>query len=147
MSRKCGGSQSGKLPATFNSVQARSAKFVSPEIFLGEPLDEREIDRLLAAVSLADTEVLIYTSGTTGPPKGAMVSHANVLTLLDASSQIRETFASDLSLNFLPMAHAAERIFGFFARIDSGVGTAYARSMGSVLEDLGEVLGVRRHTA
>src|SRR5262249_5540019 len=37
---------------------------------------------------------------------------------------------------FLPMAHAAERIFGFFGRLDTGIATAYARSMGTVLEDV-----------
>ena len=31
------------------------------------------------AVSPGDLATLVYTSGTTGPPKGAMVSHANIM--------------------------------------------------------------------
>jgi long-chain acyl-CoA synthetase len=115
-------------------------RVTSPAILGGEPLDDREIDRRFAAITPDTTAVLVYTSGTTGPPKGAMVSHANVLSLLHATSRVMSALStSDLSLNFLPMAHAAERIFGFFARIDTGVPTAYARSMGSVLADVADV--------
>jgi long-chain acyl-CoA synthetase len=113
-------------------------RVVSPDTLDGEPMDEDEVERRLAAVAPGDTAILVYTSGTTGPPKGAMISHENILALLHASSTMTEIYESDLSLNFLPMAHAAERIFGFFGRIDTGITTAYARSMGSVLEDLSD---------
>ena len=118
---------------------ARDPRIVSPEAFVGEPLSEADVDRNLAAIDPNDTAILVYTSGTTGPPKGAMISHANILSLLAAQTTISELYESDLSLNFLPMAHAAERIFGFFARIDTGVPTAYARSMATVLEDVADV--------
>jgi long-chain acyl-CoA synthetase len=117
----------------------KDARVVSPEVLAGEAMEEAEIERRLSAVKPDETAILIYTSGTTGPPKGAMIAHENVLDLLHASADMLEAFESDLSLNFLPMAHAAERIFGFYARIDNGVATAYARSMGTVLEDLADV--------
>jgi long-chain acyl-CoA synthetase len=125
--------------ALAQSMASRDPRVVSPAVLEGAPLAEDEVERRLAAVSPDDTAILIYTSGTTGPPKGAMIAHRNIVALLAASSGLTEAFQSDLSLNFLPMAHAAERIFGFFARIDTGVATAYARTMGSVLEDLGDV--------
>jgi long-chain acyl-CoA synthetase len=119
---------------------ATDPRVVSPDLFEGEPLDEREIDRRLAAISPENTAVLVYTSGTTGPPKGAMISHANVLALLHHTGAVMEVVRSDdLSLNFLPMAHAAERIFGFFQRIDTGIPTAYARGVSTVLEDITDV--------
>jgi len=123
----------------FASAEGSDPRLVSPEALAGEAMEEAEIERRLAAVAPDETAILIYTSGTTGPPKGAMIAHRNVLDLLHACSGLTEAFESDLSLNFLPMAHAAERIFGFFGRIDTGVATAYARSMGTVLEDLGDV--------
>lgn len=110
---------------------------VDPEA--GEGLDEDEVDESLSQVPKEATAIFVYTSGTTGPPKGAMISHENILTLLHAQHGVTEIWEDDLSLNFLPMAHSAERIFGFFGRIDAGIATAYARSMGTVLEDLADV--------
>jgi long-chain acyl-CoA synthetase len=121
------------------SAKEKDPRVTSPDALAGEPMTDEEIDRRLRAVSPDETALLIYTSGTTGPPKGAMISHRNVLSLLERSGPLHEAFSSDLFLSFLPMAHAAERIFGFLQRIDSGIPTAYARAMGTVLEDLAEV--------
>src|SRR5262249_20942792 len=87
--------------------EAGDARVRSPAGLDGEPMDEAEVERRLAAVSPDDTAILVYTSGTTGPPKGAMIGHGNVLSLLRATARVAEHHQSDLSLNFLPMAHAA----------------------------------------
>src|SRR5690349_5471128 len=39
---------------------------------------DADLDARLAAVQPGDLATLIYTSGTTGPPKGVMLSHANL---------------------------------------------------------------------
>jgi len=47
-----------------------------------------------------------YTSGTTGPPKGAMLSHENILSSLSASNNSDLNFAKeDVYLSFLPLPH------------------------------------------
>ncbi len=74
----------------------------------------------MSAIDPQDTAILVYTSGTTGPPKGAMISHGNVLSLLAASERQQRLLQSDLSLHFLPMAHSAERILGFYGRVSHG---------------------------
>jgi long-chain acyl-CoA synthetase len=125
--------------ALFETVKTRDARVFTPGVLAGPPMSDAEIERRASAVSPDDTAILIYTSGTTGPPKGAKIAHRNILALLRAQEGVMPALASDLSLNFLPMAHAAERIFGFYGRIDTGIPTAYARSMGSVLEDLADV--------
>lgn len=111
----------------------------SPAVMRKTALTEAEVDASLGAIQPGGVAILVYTSGTTGPPKGAMVSHENILSLLEGQSQTGEFFEDDLSLNFLPMAHSAERIFGFFGRLNTGVATAYAQRIGTVLEDLGDV--------
>lgn len=109
---------------------------VHPDTFAGEPLSRPEIERIQAARRPEDTAILVYTSGTTGPPKGAMVSHRNILSVLASSGEELQFTQADLALHFLPMAHAAERVLGFYGRISSGVPGAYAKSVGTVLEDL-----------
>jgi long-chain acyl-CoA synthetase len=123
----------------FDSFAQRDVRLKSPAAFAGEPLDEADVARAQDAIDPDDTAILVYTSGTTGPPKGAMISHTNILSLLSAQSGVFDLFEDDLSLSFLPMAHAAERVLGFFARIASGLTCAYATSVGTVLEELREV--------
>ena len=61
-----------------------------------------------------DLALLIYTSGTTGPPKGAMLSHKNVLWTTQALRQAVPVFAQDELLSFLPLSHIAERMFSVY---------------------------------
>jgi long-chain acyl-CoA synthetase len=61
-----------------------------------------------------DLALLIYTSGTTGPPKGAMLSHHNVLWTTQALRQAVPVFAEDELLSFLPLSHIAERMFSVY---------------------------------
>ena len=69
------------------------ARVLSPRASAGEPLAEDGDRRAAGARSTrGDTAILIYTSGTTGPPKGAMITHANILSLL--RSQRRTSCAS-----------------------------------------------------
>jgi long-chain acyl-CoA synthetase len=89
-------------------------------------------------VSPEDTAILIYTSGTTGPPKGAMIRHANIVSLLEAQNDVIFFYQDDSLISFLPMAHATERNLGFYARINTGVPTAYATDVGSVLAEIQE---------
>lgn len=87
----------------------------------------RELEARTAAIDPADDAVLIYTSGTTGEPKGARISHRY---LLASARSIREVLGlgpDDSSLSFLPCSHAAERVFGLYARILCGMEAGLVR--------------------
>src|SRR5262249_20223711 len=94
---------------------------------------EREHPHAFAAMGgLAQPEdlaILVYTSGTTGPPKGAMLSHRNILFQLGYSDFIGEPRDGDQQLSFLPLAHIAERTFSVFYPLRSGATVNFAESI------------------
>ena len=66
----------------FEETKERDERIVSPTLFSGDAIDEDELTRRLDTLTPESTAILVYTSGTTGPPKGAMITHANILALL-----------------------------------------------------------------
>jgi long-chain acyl-CoA synthetase len=86
-----------------------------------------------------DLAILVYTSGTTGPPKGAMLSHRNILFQIGYSDFVTEPRAGDQQLSFLPLAHVAERTFSVFYPLYSGATVNFAESIDTVPENIREV--------
>jgi long-chain acyl-CoA synthetase len=64
-----------------------------------------------------DTCVIIYTSGTTGRPKGAELSHSNLLFNAIISCDLMESKPEDVGLIVLPLFH----IFGMTVLMNAGV--------------------------
>ncbi|MFN3238149.1 MAG: AMP-binding protein [Pseudomonadales bacterium] len=56
-------------------------------------------------VTANDTAVILYTSGTTGRPKGAMISHGNLLANTEALSKTWHWQQDDVMLHALPIFH------------------------------------------
>ncbi|MEM6967135.1 MAG: long-chain fatty acid--CoA ligase [Bacteroidota bacterium] len=73
----------------------------------------------LAKVATApdDTAVIIYTSGTTGKPKGAMLSHSNLMLNAVLSADLGRVTHEDTQLIVLPLFH----IFAMTVLMNSGV--------------------------
>ena len=66
-----------------------------------------------------DLMVLTYTSGTTGPPKGSMISQANMLYMAYNLQEVYGVYPDDEQLGFLPLAHVAGRMFYIFMSMES----------------------------
>ena len=86
-----------------------------------------------------DIRMLIYTSGTTGAPKGAMISHQNVLFQLAAGEALLEAREEDDQLCFLPLCHILERLVSVEVPIYKGCTVNFAESPETVFENLREV--------
>jgi long-chain acyl-CoA synthetase len=86
-----------------------------------------------------DIRMLIYTSGTTGAPKGAMISHQNVLVQLAAGEALLEAREEDDQLCFLPLCHILERLVSVEVPIYKGCTVNFAESPETVFENLREV--------
>jgi len=83
--------------------------------------------------------IFVYTSGTTGPPKGAMLSHRNILFAIERFAEAVETTDEDQTLAFLPLCHMAERTMTAFRPLGYGGIVNFAESPDTVLENLREI--------
>ncbi len=69
------------------------------------------------ATSPNDTAVIIYTSGTTGRPKGAELTHSNLLQNAILSADLYAASAEDTLLTVLPLFH----IFAMTVLMNAGI--------------------------
>jgi long-chain acyl-CoA synthetase len=87
-----------------------------------------------------DVATIIYTSGTTGNPKGAMLTHRNIVADLEAILRsIPEISPSFTFLSFLPLAHVYERTAGYYLPTRLGAPIAFCESLFTVDKNLLDV--------
>ena len=109
---------------------------------VGRRAHERDRDRFRREVEAShpgDVALLIYTSGTTGPPKGAMITHENVIFSVTSVLQATPTLEGDEQLCFLPLCHILERLVSVFVPIAAKSVVNFAESIETVFDDLREV--------
>jgi long-chain acyl-CoA synthetase len=85
-----------------------------------------------------DLATIIYTSGTTGPPKGVMLTHANLVANVVSCCQVIPFAREDVCLSFLPLSHVYERVVEFCYLYREAT-IAYAESIEAVARNLQEV--------
>lgn len=98
-----------------------------------------ELKKRVNAVSEEDISTLIYTSGTTGRPKGAMLTHKNIVSNVKSATQHIYWDDKDRVLSFLPLCHSFERTAGYYAIISCGAEIYYAESVDTVSKNMPEV--------
>jgi long-chain acyl-CoA synthetase len=106
-----------------------------------ETLDTFQKEGIPPVVSRRPTDpaVILYTSGTTGRSKGAMLSHANIISnirtvvpMFGLNEQIR-------TLSFLPINHVFEQVGGILLPLSLGGTITFAESLKKLGENLAEV--------
>ena len=95
------------------------------------------------------TAVIVYTSGTTGPPKGAMLSHRNLVSAAETFEGAFDSTPDDEVLSYLPLCHVAERLNSAINAINVGYVVNFGRGGAFFADDLRDVqptifLGVPR---
>lgn len=101
--------------------------------------DPEEFERLVAGTRNDATAIIVYTSGTTGPPKGAMLSHRNALSMTESMFSAEPLYDTDALVSSLPLCHVAERMFSLFFALKSGHTVNFAESVNTLQEDLKEI--------
>ncbi|MGQ9707347.1 MAG: AMP-dependent synthetase/ligase [bacterium] len=119
----------GKKLVSFASLRASGVRAGQrdPQLFKPYPAQP---DELLT---------ICYTSGTTGEPKGAMLSHRNILSNVYAAIERFNISEKDLLVSFLPLCHMFERTCGYYTMLLAGAAIAYAESLQTIREDVAQV--------
>ncbi|MCF6178359.1 MAG: long-chain fatty acid--CoA ligase [Geopsychrobacter sp.] len=106
---------------------------------LADKVKPEKLEKILAAGKREEIATLVYTSGTTGTPKGAILTHDNILSNVEACCHLIQISDADQCLSFLPLSHIFERMAGYYLMLHQGVTIAYAESIDTVPANLAEI--------
>ena len=87
-----------------------------------------------------DLAVIIYTSGTTGRPKGAMLSHGNLLHNVESCRQVLQAVSFDRFAVLLPMFHSFMLTVGIVLPICVGGSLVLVKSLHPPKNIIAEIL-------
>jgi long-chain acyl-CoA synthetase len=108
------------------------------------------VDALLETLDPDAVALIVYTSGTTGMPKGALLTHRNMLGSAAAVVETMGLSARTYSVVcYLPLCHCAERSFSTCMQLLCGSVVNFAESIDTIVVNLREIapqgfLGVPR---
>jgi long-chain acyl-CoA synthetase len=114
---------SGKFPEgtlTLDDVMARADT---------DPAARRAWRDGIGQIDRDHLATVIHTSGTTGNPKGAMLSHGNVVFNYEAANQVVDFYETDVFLSFLPLSHIYGRIVDEVVALGRGAAVVYAEAL------------------
>ncbi|KAF9175177.1 hypothetical protein BGX20_007746 [Mortierella sp. AD010] len=94
----------GVLLYDWDEVEALGAKF----------------ERLHTPATASDIYTICYTSGTTGMPKGAIITHGNLISCAATADATMPLTKDDIVLSFLPLPHVFGRLIEIFAFTTGG---------------------------
>ena len=107
---------------------------------LENPDANATLDRLISQASPDDVSILVYTSGTTGPPKGAMLTHRNLVyaayVYAEAVGIADKPFEA---VSYLPLCHVAERCYSEVMHLVLGGAVSFAESIDTVALNIREI--------
>ncbi len=96
-----------------------------------EQTESERIAMLPARVTAQSVASLIFTSGTTGRPKGVMLSHRNLTSMVSMLSSVFDMDTSDGVLSVLPLHHTFEFSTGFLTPLSRGAQITYLDELNS----------------
>ena len=90
-----------------------------------EETEDQRIALLPTRFTAQSVASLIFTSGTTGHPKGVMLSHRNLTSMVSMLSSVFDMTTNDGVLSVLPLHHTFEFSTGFLTPLSRGAQITY----------------------
>jgi len=111
-------------------TEAEARKLGLPVHLIEELPDQARAKSQLPRPDLAPDDLveIVFTSGTTGDPKGAMLTHRNIVSNAEAALQVFPLGPKQRMLSLLPLSHMFEQMAGFAAPLLAGASVAYPSS-------------------
>jgi long-chain acyl-CoA synthetase len=106
-----------------------------------ERLEPGLFERNLEGAEPDDLFTICYTSGTTGMPKGVMLSHGNLMSVLKDCAEVFADYIKpegEIILSFLPLSHILARVESMAIHV-FGWREAFAENLDKLMENLTEV--------
>jgi long-chain acyl-CoA synthetase len=107
----------------------------------GEPVSPPNPKQYEGEITESHLAVLIYTSGTTGRPKGAMLSHGNLLHNVESCRIVLRTVEDDRIAVLLPLFHSYMLTVGVLLPLLVGGSIVLVKSIHPVRNALQELFG------
>jgi len=109
---------------------------------LGRQLHQKEperFDKNVAAINADDLAIICYTSGTTGNPKGTLLTHKNILTMVASLHEVDPKQPDDQFLSFIPLPWIVEQTMSVFSSLYAGYTVNFPEGPESAMADLYEI--------
>lgn len=109
---------------------------------LGESLHNQQpflFQDMVNATRADEPAIIVYTSGTTGQPKGAMISHKNMIAMIRGLAEVLDFRHADSFVSALPLCHIAERMFSLIFPMWAGCTVNFAESVATLQDDMREI--------
>lgn len=108
----------------------------------GRELDRKDphcFDELIKVGEGEDVALLFYTSGTTSAPKGALLTHFNMLKMGQNLMRVDPAYTNDDFVSFLPFAWIGEQMMSISCGIQAGFTLNFPEEPETSMEDLREI--------
>ena len=120
--------QSDEESLSFNQVIEEGRKYIA----------EGDTSYMDYEYSENDFKILLFTSGTTAQSKGVMLSHKNVISVLEGAPGLLKVYPKDRFFSVLPMHHIYESIVGSMYPLVNGASVAICTGLKYVSNELQE---------
>ncbi len=100
--------------------------------------DVESLESIKAEIKNEDVATIIYTSGTMGTPKGVMLTHRNILSIIEYLCPLYPIDETHDTISYLPLSHIYERTVQY-CHVYLGCSTYYVENIGTIVDTLAEI--------